>query len=74
MRLAFLGDWRVGTGAAVAAVICGAPMLGSTIRRYHRSDAALSGDSYPPDGRLPGLTAASVIVIGAAALVVVITA
>jgi uncharacterized membrane protein YidH (DUF202 family) len=72
-RLAFLADWRVGTGVAAAAVLFGAPMLGSTILRYERSRVGHRSRDYLPDGRLAGYTTAFVIVVGVAALAVVIT-
>ena len=71
-RLAFLADWRVGTGVAVAAITFGAPLLGSTLRRYEHSNIVHRPGAYLPDGRLPGYTTAFVIVVGLAGIAVVI--
>ena len=72
-RLAFLADWRVGTGVAVVAVAFGAPLLGSTLRRYEHSNIVRGTGAYLPDGRLPGYTTAFVVVVGLTGIAVVIT-
>ena len=73
-RLAANTSWIIGAVIALAALALALAAVRVSARRYRQAASALSADEPLPDGTLPAIIVALVLLIGGAAVVFILVA